>query len=401
MSSESINASPFRPATGQIRILTLLFFAVTRVGILPLILDFRDNEVLYFKWSLVIREGSFPVGDLLYQYPPGAGLLFLLIEEWPGTFHQAFTLAVLLADIAIFVLLFSRAGWQGKSWRGPWAWIICGAMSGSLMYERFDIVPALFAVLALLYMSRPIVSGGLIAVGAMLKVWPILMVFAVRRDQLTKVLTGVLAGAVTLVVIAIATADSALSFVSGQSSRGLQIEANLAAPLLIADQLGLLSAESVDRYGSTELDAPYAGLVAWVGIATAVVMLGLLAIQRLRGKLNLIPGPDVALAALLVFVAFNRVNSPQFFIWVGAIAAVTLLDERSRMLVPVALMFGSFLPVTQYIGNFYWALQAQTPESVSLQVVRSVLAIASAFLAWWFVVSRKPYRDVNSSKARI
>lgn len=400
MAASSGGLGEYRLSTRSLWVLALIVFAVTRISNLPLSLDFRIDEVLYYEWALVIREGSFPVGDDQYQYPPGAGLLFLGIELFPGTFHRVFMLSVVLTDAAIFALLLFRVARHGDSWRGPWAWIACGALAGNLLYERFDVFTALLAVIALLVLSRPVASGSLMGIGAMLKVWPIFALFAVKRDQLPKALIGVFAGVFGVMVIAWLTADDALSFMSGQTNRGLQIEASLAAPLLIAGQLGLLPADSVDRFGSTELDAPYAGGIAWLGIAVAVVLLLVLVVQRLRGKLEMIPGTDVALTALLVFVAFNRVNSPQFFIWVGAVAAVALLDRRSRMAIPIVLAFASMLPFAQYIANYYWALQDQTPESVTLQVMRGLLAVSSAVLAWWFVVSGRPYRETSSPNVR-
>jgi hypothetical protein len=106
----------------------------------------------------------------------------------------------------------------------------------------------------------------------------------------------------------------------------------------------------------------------------------------------------VALAVVLIFVAFNRVNSSQFFIWVAGISAVTLLDRRSRMVVPIALAFLSMFTIKEYLGPFFWALQAQFIEPVMLQVVRSTLLLASALLAWWFVFSGRAYREKGEDR---
>ena len=401
MSERPPDIAGYRLSSRSMWILAILVFAVTRISNFPLSLDFRVDEVLYFNWALLIREGGFPVGDDQYQYPPAAGVLFLGIELLPGTFHRVFMFSVVLADAAIFILMLVRVGRFGDSWRGPWIWITAGALVGYFMFERFDVFPALLAVIALLVLSRPTISGGLMGLGAMIKLWPIFVLFAVRRDQLIRALAGVLVGVFGVIGIVALTLDNPLSFLSGQSGRGLQLEANVAFPLLIAAQLGLVKVQSVDRYGSTELDAPYAGGIAWLGIAIAVALLAMLVIQRLRGKLEMIPGSDVALAALLVFIAFNRVNSPQFFTWIAAVASVALLDRRSRMVVPVVLVFASMLPFAQYISHYYWALQVQTTEAVILQVIRSALMIAGAVLAWWFVVNGRAYRDVSSANTRI
>lgn len=396
MEAEHSRLANYRLSSRSMWVLALVSFVITRISILPTVLDFRADEVLYRDWAILIANGSFPVGDDLYQYPPGAGLLFLGVEASLGSFHRAFTFAALAADVLIFALLLFRVQRRGDSWRGPWAWIIGGLLAGALMYERFDVFPTFIAVAAMILLSRPFIAGLLAGVGATVKVWPIFTLFALRRQDLRAGILGALVGIVGVIVLAHLIAANPLAFLTGQAERGLQIEASLAVPILIAAQLGLIPAPAVDRYGSTELDAAFGGVVAWIGIAIALALVGVVLVQRLRGRLESIPGPDVALAVVLVFVAFNRVNSAQFFIWIAGVAAVVLLDRRSRMVIPVTLAFLSMLPISQYLGPFYWALQAQTIEAVTLQVVRALLVLASAVLAWWFVVSRRAYRDASS-----
>lgn len=393
MEAEHPRLSNYRMSSRSMWALALVTFAVTRISIFPGVLDFRADEVLYRDWAILIANGSFPVGDDLYQYPPGAGLLFLGVEASLGSFHRAFTFAAVAADVLIFALLLFRVYRRGDSWRGPWTWIVGGLLAGGLLYERFDLFPTFLAVAAMVLLSRPFIAGLLAGVGATVKVWPIFTLFALRRQDLRAGILGALVGIACVIVLAYLVAPNPLAFLTGQAERGLQIEASPAVPILIAAQLGLIPSPAVDRYGSTELDAALGGEVAWIGIGIALALVATVVVQRLRGRLESIPGPDVALAVVLVFVAFNRVNSAQFFIWIAGVAAVVLLDRRSRMVIPVALAFVSMLPLSQYLGPFYWALQAQTIEAVTLQVVRGLLVLASAVLAWWFVVSRRAYRD--------
>ena len=394
MGDDRPQLSDYRPSARSMWLLALVAFFVTRISILPLVLDFRADELLYQQWATLIGGGSFPVGYERYQYPPGAGLIFTGIDVAPGDFHRVFTLSVIAADVLIFALLLLRVKVKNDSWRGPWVWIVGGLLAGALMYERFDLFPTLIAVAALLFLSRPFLSGLFAGIGGIVKVWPIITLFALRRQDLVAGIAGALVGGAGVLMLAFLVAPHPLAFLTGQSERGLQIESTLAIPILVAAQLGLISAPSVDRYGSTELDAPFAGIVAWIGILFAVALVGSLLIQRLRGRLENIPGADVAFAVLLLFVASNRVLSPEYFVWIAGAASVVLLDRRSRMVIPVVLAFVSMLPITQYLGPFYWALQAQTVEAVSLQVVRGLLVLASALIAWWVVVSGRAYQGV-------
>jgi len=380
-------AGPARRLSRQaVWTLTLLTFAVSRLSIVPTVLDFRTDELLYASWAQDIASGRFPISDESYQYPPGAGLYFLLLDVMPGGFHRFFTLSVLLGDVIILGLLLWHVHRRGSSWLGPWSWIVGGALAGGLLYERFDVIPAVFAVMALLVVSRPVTSGLLTGVGTAIKVWPVFMLFAVPRKNLARASIGAVAALVVVAVAAALVAEDSLSFLFGQTGRGLQIESSLAVPLMLAGQMGLLTVTSVDRYGSNELESPLAGVVSWIGIGIAVLLLLAILIQRLRGYLESLPPADVALAALLVFWAFNRVNSSQFFIWVAAVAAVALLDRRSRMLVPIVLAFLSMLPIDEFLGPYFWALQGLTLEAVLLQTVRVVLIVFSALIAWWLVV---------------
>ena len=383
----------YRVSTVTMWTLVLSSFVVTRLSILPAVLEFRGDEVLYQGWAEMIGNGQFPLEDDLYQYPPAAGLIFLLQDLTPGDFHRIFTLSMIASDVLILGLLLVQVCRRRASWRGPWTWVIGGALSGTLLYERYDVLPTLLAVFALVIVSRPYLSGFVAGIGAMVKVWPILVLFALRRDQMLKGVIGAVMAVVFVSLLAFLVARDPFSFLAGQTARGLQIEAVLAAPVLLAAQFGLVSAPTVNRFGSNELDSGLATVAAWLGIGCAFVMLSLLLLQLVRGKLAAIPAYDIAFAAVLVFVIFNRVNSSQFFIWLAGVSAVVLLDRRSRMVIPVVLTFLSMFTVKEYLGPFFWALQAQNIEPVLLQTVRASLLASSAVLAWWFVLSGRAYRN--------
>ena len=397
---ESDAVAVYRISTRSMFALVLVAFAVTRLSILPAVLEFRGDEILYRDWAVLIGENQFPINDDMYQYPPAAGMAFWMMELMPGDFHRVFTLAMMASDAAILLLLLLQVCRRKLSWRGPWAWVIGGALSGTLLFERYDVLPTLLAVSALLVVSRPYIAGAIAGLGAMVKVWPIFTLFALRREDFWKGVVGALASMSVVTVAAFIVARDPFSFLMGQSGRGLQIEAGLAAPVLLAAQLGLVSAPTVNRFGSNELDSDLATAAAWLGIACAVVLLGLLLIQLLRGRLNEIPGADVAFVAVIVFVAFNRVNSSQFFIWIAGVSAVALLNRRSRMVIPIVLAYLSMFTIKEYLGPFFWALQAQNIEPVLLQGIRALLLMSSALIAWWFVVSRRVYRTRKSRFSR-
>ncbi len=135
------------------------------------------------------------------------------------------------------------------------------------MMVRFDVVPTLFAVVAVLLVARPLASGAAAALGLTVKVWPALMLFVLPRRSLPR---GLAAFAVTAAVVMLAFTllfDDSLSFLANQQARGLQVESVGALPYEIASLLGGEVAFGL-KYGSIQV---LMGGAETVGLALTVV----------------------------------------------------------------------------------------------------------------------------------
>src|SRR5579863_2084245 len=65
---------------------------------------------IYQHWyACCLSHGSFPVHDPMWQYPPGAGLVFWLPGRLPGGYVTDFVFLVLGCDLAITLMLWARA----------------------------------------------------------------------------------------------------------------------------------------------------------------------------------------------------------------------------------------------------------------------------------------------------
>lgn len=376
-------------------VLALLAWLITRMTALGWSLNFQMDEIYYQEFAESISQGSFPVDNPLYSYPQGAGLLFWSMNVLPGSFHRVLTAMFVGADSLIMAALLWRVIRRNESWRGPLTWIIGGYLAGGLMYERFDVIPTAIAVFALLSITRPGTSGFLAGLGAAVKVWPLFVLFALPRKHLVR--GGILAvlGYGVLALTATLLAANSTSFLQNQFDRGLQIESSGAAPLMVASILGLHPVTSEDRFGASEIVSPYAGAIATISILIGALLIGLLLFLRISGKLEDLPGADVAFAALLIFVTFNKVYSPQFFIWLTGVAAVTLLCRKTLMLIPIVLVGLSMIPSKEYIGPKYWSLQAIQPIAVTFQAMRIALLILAVGIAL-FVILRHFWRGATS-----
>lgn len=369
-----------RPAAARRRWTDWAIWLVLRLVALAIIIgwipwpELVNDLTIYGTWVTdTLQFGRFPT-DEMWQYPPLAGPVFVAGAWLPGQ-RLGFALLFLAFDAAIMAMLARQAGRSGLS-AGTRLWALLPVIVGPLLLARFDVVPTAFAVAAVLAAARPAASGVLAAIGAWLKVWPLLVLAAVRRPDLPRAALGALgASAVIAGVLAVST-EEPMSFLTGQRDRGLQIESLAAWPFLVARALGA-PVEVVYRYGAHEVEAAGVDLVARGATLATLLLLALVAIQRLRGALEPLPGADVALATVLFSVATSRVFSGQYFIWLLALAAVCLADPVTRMRRTIWLLIAAGLATHLVYPWLYSALLAGSPIAVLVQTVRVGLTLAA------------------------
>jgi hypothetical protein len=336
---------------------------------------------IYLAWVPSLESGTFPSADPTWQYPPGIAPLFLAAGWLPIDYRWAFTVLILAVDALLMAaLLVAHARRPGSSWRGPWLWAMAGLVVGSIMMVRFDVVPTLFAVLAVLLAARPAWSGVSAALGFVTKVWPAFMLIVLPRRSLPR---GLIAFAVTTAVVLGAFSvltDGSLSFLANQQARGLQVESVGALPYEIYTLLGG-EVEFGLQYGSIQVLMDGAETVGLLLTVVGLALLALLGWWRLSGRLEVARPGDVALAVMLVSVATSRVYSPQFNVWLIGLAAAAMLDRSSRMRVVVAIVIVVSL-LTQVV--YPWsATQLVTGEAVAIvaQALRILGLLAATVLA--------------------
>ncbi|HQR81095.1 MAG TPA: glycosyltransferase 87 family protein, partial [Actinomycetota bacterium] len=322
----------------------------------------------------------FPVGDQMWQYPPLVGPLLAVGALIPPNPTLGLVLLMLAFDTTTFAVLL-RQHERGGSLEGPWAWVAAGMLIGPVWLTRFDVAPALFAVLGLLAVRRPIRAGALFAVGAMLKMWPGLLLLAVPRRGFGRAVLAFGATSLAILGVLLLGMDGAGSFASEQRARGLQVESVPAWGFLVAHHLGW-TRHFAYRYGAMEVMAPGVEVVALLVTVTTVLGLAVLALLRWSGRLDHAAPADIALVVVLFSMVTSRVLSPQYLIWVAAVAAVCLLDPGTRMrpvivlLLPVAAL-GQIL----YPMHYDWLL-SEGLTGLVLQSIRILLLLAAT--SWGF-----------------
>ncbi|MBF6339348.1 DUF2029 domain-containing protein [Nocardia abscessus] len=325
----------------------MLMVVFTGVTVLPhSIWDASAADLtLYRGWAeFIVYQNAFPLDDERWQYPPGAGAL--LVAPWllgGGLgYNWIFFALVAAADAAVLGLLIRAArrdGWETAQ-AGPWLWTVGVALLGRVCYGRFDLIVAATAVAALLWsMRRPAAAGAAAAAGALLKLWPVVVVLGLRRRALWRMSAVMACVGATATMVLTALGPGAWSFLRFQSQRGLQIESPAATPLLIA-RLVNGGWTIVHRYGAEELSGPAVSAVARGCVAATVLGGAVLLVIWWRMRP---PAADLVLAAALLALATSRVLSPQYLVWAVAVASVCALDSHTTQRPVLGLVLATAL----------------------------------------------------------
>ncbi|MEU7280790.1 glycosyltransferase 87 family protein [Streptomyces sp. NPDC045431] len=346
----------------------------------------REVYVLYRHWYELLALGTFPVGDVTWQYPPGAGLVLLAPGAVPWlTYYQAFVALTLLADAVVAVAL-ARAGRTGSS-AGAWLWTGALPLLLHLPLARYDVQVTAFAVLALLALGarrpRARLGGALAGLGAMVKVWPLLTLLGTPRGPATRrAWTSAAVAAGALLGVMVLSFAHPLDFLRQQGDRGVQIESLGGSALSLARLLAGWPGAVEYRYGAFELTGPYVSSVARLALLLTAAALCWLLVWRLRSRRwNAATPLDAGLAAVLLFTVTSRVISPQYMVWLLGLAAVCLTSRHTTQR-PVALLLlpAAALSSLAYPGLYDEVINV-TPTGVAVVALRNALLLAATVLS--------------------
>ena len=369
-------------------VLTRMWLILIPFGVIPYLGGTMviNDVTLYTQWAELLQQRQFPVGDEMWQYPPLVGPVLAIGALIPPSPTLGLVLVMLAADVLTFAVLM-RAVAKGGAVEGVWAWIAAGMLIGPVWLVRFDVLPALFAVLGLLAVSRPVRSGVWFAIGALLKVWPLLLLVAVPRRGWPKAIAGFAVTVLILLGVLALTMDGASSFASEQAARGLQVESVPAWFFLMGWHFGW-DRHFEYRYGAMEVMSNGTETVAMIATVVGFLILGAVVLLRLLGRLDTRLPADIALVLVLVSMTTSRVLSPQYFIWVAAIAAVCLLSTQTVMRpVIVVLMPVVALGQVLYPMHYNW-LMSNDWQELMVQTARVVLLVAATGLGLWRLLRR-------------
>lgn len=361
--------------------------------------EYQDVDI-YELWSnSIVSTHSMPPEET-WQYPPGAAYLFLIPRLGPLDFKPSFVVLMLIVDLIGFWLMTVLARREKRD-TGVWIWLLAMPLLFAWPVLRFDLVPTVIAIAALLILHRrPVWFGTLIGLGASIKVWPAFVLFA-EWDR-ARLIRSIVAAAVVLAAIfavsQLAFGDQT-GFIDNQKDRGLQIESVGATPWQLRQLVTGTTAPLVNRFGTLEIGSDLADAVAKVlDVAALIVLLGAAwwwwlrdrAIRRGREDLaDEVLARDFVFTVVLLFMITSRVFSPQYMIWMVGLAGVVLTAGRTRLSRPAWIVVGSII----LTAGFY-----QSPANA---VIRNTALVIAAIDASWTLIQAVRERRETSIEAAV
>ncbi|MEU5592247.1 glycosyltransferase 87 family protein [Streptomyces sp. NPDC020298] len=360
------------------RLLVLLY--AFRVLVFPGADVTADVSVTYQGWYDVLSTGTFPLDDVTWQYPPAAALAILSPAALPFlSYTHAFFVLAFLADLAVLGLLLYTGRRPGRSLRGAWVWVVGVPLLGPTVYSRYDVMVTAVAVAALLAGARhPRVMGALAGFGAMLKVWPALLLVGAVRRRAWGAAAVAASGLAALFSVAM---PGAFAFVTFQRDRGTEVESLGALVFHVWRHFGW-QGEVLLNYGSIEFLGPYVGAVSTVALTLTGVCFGWLLLWRMNAdRFRTHTLADAAFTAVLMFTVTSRVISPQYLVWLVGLAAVCLCFRAGRMGLPALLVLAAtFVTVLEFPTGFTHVV-ASDWYGTALLFLRNGLLVAASVSA--------------------
>lgn len=365
-------------------------FMVARVGFWqPAGPEYEDVKT-YESWSNFIAANHALPSEESWQYPPAAAFLMLLPRIGGGSFGISFIVLMLLFDLIGFWLMTRFAREEEGRDVGVWIWLLGLPLLYSLPILRFDLVPTVAAMAALLVVHRrPGCFGAIAGAGAAIKVWPAFILFGEwDRQRLLRAVVTALATVGAVFLVSAAAFGDPFGFLANQGNRGLEIEAVAALPWQLRQVVTGEEPPVVGRSGTNEIGSDLGDAIAKILGFLAIALLVVAAwwwLQRERGirrgredLAEVALSRDLVFAIALLSVVISRVFSTQYMIWLVGLGAVVLSSHRTRLSRAAWVVMGAVAvtaglrdsPANLVIRNFgllYASLDAAVVLTVALR----------------------------------
>lgn len=400
-------------------VILIAAFVVTRVAnvslaFTPLHLGGAYGDLQkYETWAAaIIEDPATAYADVPIEYPPGVLPFIAAARAMPlgGTqYGHHFIWVMVLLDIAAFAGVMALSARWGSP-LGPLVWIAGGMLLGPIMYLRLDLIPATATIWALQRASvgRWGGAGGWLGFGALAKVYPafLLLLALPVAPRPKRLLAGALVVAALLLapVVAAGSGDDLVRDVIGyHGDRGIQVESTWGFLLLAATRFGYGMYPNY-QFGANEAVSALSPVLESIGLAASVASLlaGWWIVRRCVERDDVASLGAAMFGTLALLMFFGTVFSPQFAVWLVALAAAGLAHPLTRRLRPSLLAVLLIAPLTHVVFSFVigdvlapfyeGGTEAGAPFGLALLGVRNavVLGAGAATLIALATSARRP-----------
>lgn len=355
--------------------------------------DFVHFDVqIYYNAAKNVLAGQLPYRDFFFPYPPASLAFFIppaLIASDAVQYFRLFEVAALILDLIALVATAYIAQRLGQSLnRTLLFYTLAIPAMGVIVWQRYDLAPALVVVLALAawVANRGRAAWALLAFGTLVKIYPALLapLFVIADYRAGGAQRAIRGTALFSAIVALgfipfftASFDETASTFLSQTGRGFEIESVGATLMLAASWLGFPAQAAYRRRLNTwEVDSPASGALQLIFLVLQVAVIAFVYWRFLREK-----GADTgtlirysaAMIALSLLTA--KVFSAQFIVWLFPIALLSGEKKFSW----TAMLFLLAAALTQLGFPFLWQpLKEAAPVAVGALLVRDVALGAMA-----------------------
>jgi hypothetical protein len=386
-----------------------------------------DVNSVYKYWAELVSVSHYIVGiDGGWVYP-----IFAIV---PMLIAMVFGLAVYSSTWLSLVMLLNAVafafiiGWTPGKNRGErlnglrnhlvgWWWIAYLLLLGPIALGRIDSISVPLAIVGIMFIAtRPALAAVILTIAAWIKVWPAAIVAAIviASRARRQVLVAAVVTSLTIIVIAVILGSglNVFSFVTQQTSRGLQIEAPVSSIWLWQALAGtpgtyLYYDQALMTYQIVGTGAGVVGSLMTPLMALAAIAIALIAIRAMRaGATATQVLAPLTLALVTALIAFNKVGSPQFMSWLAVPIilglAMNLAGYRASFRAPAVMVLILGALTQTFYPYLYGYLLNLDPIIVVVLTARNLLVfvlLGWAIMALWRVTARTEITQAEITQA--
>jgi Glycosyltransferase family 87 len=362
---------------------------------------------VYSTYGDAVASGQVPYRDFRLEYPPGALPVFVLpslghagdrasYDRW---FDRLMALCGCFTLVGVALALRALGAGPVRAAAALLLVAVTPLLLGSVVLSRYDYWPVALTVLALAALLHERLAFAAFALGTAIaaKLWPAVLaplviayVWRTRGPRAAALWTAglVAVDAAIFLPFAVLAPDGLRASFHAQIARPLQLESLGSAVLIALHRVAGIHVHVASTFGSQNIagtGAHAAEIATTVAGAIGLVVVWLLYARAPASGERLVTH---AAAAVAVLLAFGKVFSPQFAIWL--VPLVPLVRGRRGMAAGGLLV--TVLVLTQlWFPRHYWSLaNGLAPRESWLLLARDLGVVALAVVLAWPRLEHEP-----------